>query len=144
MFDQLMDGVRRASESSLQMQQEMFKQWSRLFLSAPMSMPGVPGGSGVPTDFGRGSQKRFIELGIEMLNKHREALDATYKSGIQIIEQTFHITEAKSSDDYRKMTEDLWRRLFELQKEQAENQFRDFQAFYDKSATLVQETTRSS
>ena len=31
MFDQLIDGVRKASESSLQMQQEMFKNFTRLF-----------------------------------------------------------------------------------------------------------------
>ena len=36
MFDQLIDGVRKASESSLQMQQEMLKNWTRLF-SGPMA-----------------------------------------------------------------------------------------------------------
>src|SRR5262245_9409530 len=132
MFDQLIDGVRKASESSLQMQQEMFKHWTRLF-SAPTSE--VSAGA----EWGRGSQKRWVELGLEMLNRQREAVDAMYKSGIQIIEQTFHVTEAKSADDYRRMVEDLWRKLFDLQKEQSESQFRDFQSFYEKSAALVQD-----
>ena len=69
----------------------------------------------------------------------REAVDGMYKSGIQIIEQTFHVTEAKSADDYRRMVEDLWRKLFDLQKAQSESQFRDFQTFYEKSAALVQD-----
>jgi hypothetical protein len=133
MFDQLIDGVRKASESSMQMQQEMFKQWTRLF-SGQAQDAGTQA-----ADWGRGSQKRWVDLGIEMLNRHREAIDTIYKSGIQVIEQSFHVAEAKSPDDYRKMVEDLWRKLFELQKEQSESQFKDFQSFYEKSAALVQD-----
>lgn len=136
MFDQLIDGVRKASESSLQMQQEMFKHWTRLF-SGPGADVGAVGAGGA--DWGRASQKRWLELGVEMLNRHREAVDAIYRSGIQIIEQTFQVSEAKSADEYRRMVEDLWRKLFDLQKEQSESQFRDFQTFYEKSAALVQD-----
>ena len=132
MFDQLIDGVRKASESSLQMQQEMFKQWTRLVSGTPMD-------GGAQGDWGRGPQKRWVELGVEILNRHRETLDATYKVGIQIIEQTFHVSEAKTPDDYRRMVEELWRKLFDLQKSQSESQFRDFQTFYEKSAALVQD-----
>jgi hypothetical protein len=132
MFDQLIDGVRKASESSLQMQQEMFKQWTRLFAGTPME-------AGAQGEWGRTSQKRWVDLGVEILNRHRETLDATYKAGIQIIEQTFHVGEAKNPDDYRRMVEDLWRKLFDLQKSQSESQFRDFQTFYEKSAALVQD-----
>ena len=133
MFDQLIDGVRKASESSMQMQQEMFKQWTRWF-SGQAQDAGAQA-----ADWGRGSQKRWVDLGIEMLNRHREAIDTIYKSGIQVIEQTFQVAEAKSPDDYRKMIEDLWRKLFDLQKQQSESQFRDFQTFYEKSAALVQD-----
>jgi hypothetical protein len=132
MFDQFMDGIRRTSESSFQMQQEVFRQWTRMWGQMP---PGVGGA----TEWGRASQKRWVDLGVEMLNKHREGLDATYKAGIELIQQAFSVSDAKSPDDYRRMTEDLWRRLFDLQKQQAENQFRDFQTLYDKSATIVQE-----
>jgi hypothetical protein len=137
MFDQIVDGVRKASESSLQLQQEMFRNWTRLWFSAapPAAMSGLPG---VPGEWDRAGQKRWMELGLELLNKHREAIDGTYKAGIQIIEQTFHLSEAKSGDDYRKLVEELWRKLFDLQKEQAESQFRDFQQWIEKSAGLVQ------
>jgi len=133
MFDQLIDGVRKASESSMQMQQEMFKQWTRLFSGQ------VADAAHAPADFGRASQKRWAELGVEMLNRHREAIDSIYKSGIEIIERSFQVSEAKSPDDYRRMVEELWRKLFDLQKEQSESQFRDFQTFYEKSAALVQD-----
>jgi hypothetical protein len=137
MFDQLVDGVRKASESSLQMQQEMFRNWTRMWLSA------APGSIGTAGDWGRGSQRRWLQLGIEMLNKHREALDSTYRAGIQIIEQTFHVADAKSVEDYRRLVEELWRKLFDLQKEQAESQFRDFQAWFSKTSGFVQEAAQA-
>jgi hypothetical protein len=115
------------------MQQEMFKHFTRMF-SGQAQETGAQA-----ADWGRGSQKRWVELGIEMLNRHREAIDAIYKSGIQTIEQTFQVAEAKSPDDYRRMIEDLWRKVFDLQKQQSESQFRDFQTFYEKSAALVQD-----
>ncbi|HVU51546.1 MAG TPA: hypothetical protein VHL80_12715 [Polyangia bacterium] len=114
------------------MQQEAFRQWTRLWLSA------APGSTGVG-DLNRATQKRWLELGLELLDKHRAALDSTYRSGIQLIEQTFQITDAKSGDDYRKLVEDLWRKLFDLQKQQAESQFRDLQAWFEKSSGLVQD-----
>jgi hypothetical protein len=132
MFDQLVDGVRKASESSLHMQQEMLKQWSRLWLSTAPG-PGLAG------EVNRVTQKKWLELGLEMLEKHRELLDSTYRSGIQLIEQTFQVADAKSGDDYRRIVEDLWRKLFDLQKQQAESQFRDFQTWFEKSAGLVQD-----
>jgi hypothetical protein len=137
MFEQIIDGVRKASESSLQMQQEMFRHFTRMWGSL------APAGAGIPSDWGRGSQKRWLELGLEMLNKHREALDATYKSGIQLIEQAFHATEAKSSEEYRQTAEDLWRKLVDLQKEQAESQFRDLRGWYEKATALVQDSAKA-
>jgi len=114
------------------MQQEMFKQWTRLFAGTPVD-------AGAQGEWGRVSQKRWVDLAVEILNRHRETLDATYKSGIQIIEQTFQVAEAKTADDYRRMVEEIWRKLFDLQKSQSESQFRDFQTFYEKSAALVQD-----
>jgi hypothetical protein len=136
MFDQLMEGMRKASESSWQLQQEAFRNWTRMWREAAPGGVGAVGGMG---DFGRGSQRRWLELGLEMLHKHREGLDSTYRAGIQIIEQTFRIGDAKSVEDSRKVVEDVWRKLFDLQKVQAENQFRDFQELFQKSAGLVQE-----
>jgi hypothetical protein len=94
---------------------------------------------GIPSDLGRAQQRRWLELGIEMLHKHREALDATYRSGIQIIEQSLQLQDAKSTEDVRRTVEDLWRKLYDLQKGQAESQFRDLQGWYEKSASIAQE-----
>jgi hypothetical protein len=134
MFEHMVDGVRRASESSLQLQQEILKSWTRLWVAGA---PGAGGTSGA--EWSRSTQKRWLELGVEMMHRQREALDATFKAGIQLIEQAFHVGDAKSGDELRRLTEDLWRKLFDLQKEQAEHQFRDFQSWIEKSSTLAQQ-----
>lgn len=133
MFEQIFDSVRKASESSVQLQQEMLKQWSQNWMTMPS------GATGSATDWGRGFQKRWADLTLELLNKHRESLDAMYTSAISIVEQSFRVSEARSADDYRRLVEDLSRKLFELFKEQSEAQFRDFQKWSAKSAEIVQD-----
>ena len=58
--------------------------------------------------------------------------------GFEIIEQTFRVSEAKSTEDYRQLVEDLWRKLFETAKSQSEAQFREMQSFAEKSAGFAQ------
>lgn len=135
MFEQFVEGVRKASESSFQLQQELVRNWTRQWTTAgPMA-----GAVSTPADPMRGAQKRWLELGLEMLNKHREALDATSRAGIQLIEQAFHVGDAKNPEDFRHLVEDLWRKLFDLQKQQAESQFRDVQSWIQKSTSLAQD-----
>ena len=125
MFDQMFDNFRRMSESALQMQQDMFRQWTQQW---PMSMPM----GGASPEWAQNFQKRWQDLATNSLQRHREALDATYQSGIQAIEQTFRASGASSPEEQRLIIEALWRKLFETMKEHSENQFREFQ----KSAEL--------
>jgi len=132
MLDQMMDGFRKATESSLQIQQEVFKQWTQQWMSA---QPNMNGASAEST---RTLQKRWMELTVDMMNKHRTALDAMYASGIQAIEQSFRITDAKSSEDYRRIVDELWQKLFDTLKGQLENQFRDVQRWSEQSFEIAQ------
>ncbi len=132
MLNQMMDGFRRATESSLQVQQEIFKQWTKQWLSV---QPNFAGNS---TEWRQSVQKRWMDLTVDMLNKHRESLDAMYATGIQAIEQSFRITEARSSDDYRRIFDDLWHKLFDTLKGQLETQFRDFQRWSEQSLEIAQ------
>ena len=125
MLDQLFDTFRKASESSLHMQQDMFKYWTQQFNG------GAAGNTG---EWGRTYQKQVIDL----LNKQREALDSAFKAGIQLIEQSFRATEAKSPDDYRRTMEDLWRSLIDNFKTQTETQYREFQKWSEKSFETAQ------
>jgi hypothetical protein len=130
MVDMLFENFRKASESSLEMQQELFKQWTQQWLAMPANATGTS------NDWGRTVQKRWAEIALEALHRHREALDSTYKAGIQVVEETFRASDAKSPEDYKRMVEELWRKLFELFKTQSESQFRDFQSWAEKSIDI--------
>ena len=78
-------------------------------------------------------------MGLELLNKHRASLDATYAAGIQLIEQSFRAAEAKSPDEYRRLTEELWRKLFDTYQNQTEAQFDAFKDWSTKSAEAVRD-----
>jgi hypothetical protein len=121
MFDQLFESFRKASESSLQAQQALFKQWAQQLPLASSSGAGAAGPR--ISEF----QRRLAESMTETLNRHREVLDSTYRSGIQLIEQAFRVTDAKSPEDYRRVIEDLWRKLSDTFKEQSEVQVRELQ-----------------
>lgn len=125
MFDQMFENFRRMSESALQMQQDMFRQWTQQW-------PATTPMGGASPEWAQTFQKRWQDLATESLKRHRETLNATYESGIQAIEQTFRVSEANSPEDQRRMVEELWRKLFETMKEHSEGQFREFQ----KSAEL--------
>ena len=124
MFDQFFESFRKASESSLQAQQDLFKSWTQQW-------PSTPFGAGAVGDW-TDTQKRWLEGASEALNKHRALLDATYKSGIEVIEHTFRFTEARSPEDYRRLVEELWRKLTDTFKAQSESQYREIQNATEK------------
>jgi hypothetical protein len=121
MFVQLLESFRKVSESSVQAGQEMFKQWVQ------HAQPQSPGAANTPQQWTEGFQKRWAESAAEALNKHRALVDATYKSGIEMIEQTFRVSEARSQGDNQRLVEELWRRLSDTYKSKTEAQFREFQ-----------------
>jgi hypothetical protein len=124
MLDQMFESFRRASVSSLQMQQELFNQWTQ-------QLPPLNGG-GVSAEWVQKLQKRWIEFTTESLNRHREALDSMYKSLIQVMEQASHISDAKTPEDYRRTTDELRHTMFETFKDQSETQLREFQKSAEK------------
>ena len=130
MFDLLFESFRKASESSMQMPLDMYKSWTQQLLASQ------PNATGASVEWTRSFQKRWTEFAIESLNKHRESLDSVYRSGIQLIEQTFRVSEAKSSEDYKRIVEDLWRKLLDVVKEQSETQVRDFQTWASKTIEI--------
>jgi len=134
MLEQPFEGFRKASESSLQLQQELFKHWAQQWLSTPPNF-------GISAEWSRNFQKRWMDSTLELLNKHRESVETAYKSGIQLIEQAFRVSEAKSAEDYRKIAEDVWRKLFETFKTQSEAQLRDFLKWAESSLDMAQKAT---
>jgi hypothetical protein len=128
MFDQILESYRRATESSMLFQQMMLRNWTEHWPQAfGVTPPKAPLQDQVST-----IQKKLGETITEMLNKHRETLDAQYRAGIKAIEDAFRVAEAKDPQQFRKLTEELWRHNYECLKSLAESQMRDIQAVTQK------------
>ena len=125
-LDQMFESFRRASVSSLQMQQEMFKQWTQQWPTTPWNAAGFS------SEWLQNAQKRWMEFTVESLNRHRESLDSMYKSLIQLVEQASRFTEAKTPEEYRRTTDELRHKMFETFKDQSEAQLRAFQKDAEK------------
>jgi hypothetical protein len=130
MFDQILDNYRRAAEASLQFQQMMLRSWGQQW-PMPVGMPVPPNLGALPEQLHK-AQKQMVETITDMLNKHRETLDAQYRAGIRSIEEAFRVGEAKDPEQFRKLTEELWRHSYECLKSLAESQMRDIQAVTQK------------
>ena len=115
------------------MQQEMLKHWTEGWAGSASQVQNAAG------DASQDVQKRWLALGLDLLTKHRASLDSTYAAGIQLIEQSFGAAGARSPEEYRRMTEELWRKLFDTYRSQAEAQFEALKDWSTKSAEAVQD-----
>jgi hypothetical protein len=121
MIEQIFDNFRKAAESSLQTQQDMFKQFSQQWPTAPLNAAGT--GSEVTDEL----QKRLRLTLTTALEHERELLDAAIGSSIELIEQTFQLYGARSPEDCRRLLEGMWRKLIAQAKDQSDNQVRVLQ-----------------
>ena len=141
MFEQVFDSFRKASETTLQAQQDLFRQWMSQWPMFPMDTT-TPGSKGAASEQARSFQKQWNDTVTALMTKHCEALDAQYRAGIRTIEDALRTTEAKTPEEFRRLTEELWRKSFEVLKQTIENQIRDFQIAVEKWSELM--TQKSS
>lgn len=134
MLDQLFELSRKATESTLQMQQAMFKQLTQNLSNTS------PAAFGISADWSGTVKKRAVDLTLEALNKQREALDAIYQSRIEMVEQLSRVSEAKSAEEAVHATEEVWRKAFEGFKGQLDSQFREFQTWLAKSFEVARKS----
>ncbi len=149
MFDQMLDNFRKATESTLQLQQEMLRNWtSQWTQNTGVGMPGMPSMPGMMgnawVDQIRAFQKTWANSLTEMLNKHRKSLDAQYEAGVKTIEDAFKTGEARDPEHFRRLTEQLWRHSFDTLKTLSESQMKDIEAATEKWYETVTKMAQGS
>jgi hypothetical protein len=144
MFDQILDNYRKAAEASLQFQQTMLRSWGQQWPgNFNLGVPLPPNPGAWPEQFHK-AQRQVAETITDMLNKHRETLDAQYRAGIRSIEEAFRVGEAKDPEQFRKLAEELWRHSYECLKTLAESQMRDVQALMQKWCDLAAQSASAA
>lgn len=125
MFEQLLDDFRRATESTMRLQQQMLDYWTRQW--GQMPAPGSPAAQTPWSDQFQAFQKQWSASVLDLLKKHRETLDAQYDAGLRTIEDAFKLGEARDPDQLRRLTESLWRHSFDALKTVAEEQVKELE-----------------
>jgi len=133
MFDQILENYCKATETTMQFQQMMLRSWTQQWpLGFGLSIPTASA-----PEQAHIAQKKLSETTTDLLNKHRETLDAQYRAGIRAIEDAFRVGEAKDPEQFRKLTEELWRQSYECLKNLVESQMRGIQTLVQKSFELA-------
>ncbi len=127
MFEQVFENLRKATEASIQMQQDLFKKWASLW-------PGMPTVGGEPLSK---FQKKWAEAVGELAKKQRETLETQFSAGLRNIEEAFHLPQAKDPEELRARAIELWQKSFECLRQFTEAQVRDFQSAVVKWSELV-------
>ena len=128
MFEPVFESLRKATDATVKMQQELFNKWTAMFPALPM----VPAAY-EPLKF----QKRCVEVVQELTQKQRESLEAQFNTGVKTIEEAFRLCEAKDPEELRTKTVELWHKTFDSLRQVYEAQAKDFQAAAAKWAELM-------
>ncbi|MFO0909233.1 MAG: hypothetical protein U0794_12935 [Isosphaeraceae bacterium] len=130
MFDQMMDTFRKATESTLQCQQQMLHQWTSQWAN-PWPQPpwaSLAGATSTPlADQLLAFQKQAAALVTDVLKKHREVLDHQYAAGIRTLEEAFKVGEARDPAQLMRLTEEFWKHSFECLRTLSEEQMKNLQ-----------------
>jgi hypothetical protein len=134
MFNQAFENFREATQVTVQLQQEMFKAWIKLWPGIPTSTPSW--GEQVQQ-----FQKKWARTIGDMIKQHKEATEAHFKAGLQNIEKAFQVGEAKTAEELRAKSLELWQKCFDDLRQVYEAQLRGFETVIEKWTEL---TTKSA
>src|SRR6266542_1194499 len=121
MFEQVFENLRLATESSIHLQQELFKKWVGVW----SGVPAAPHSGG---DQILKAQKKWTEFIADLVKKERETLEAQFSAGLKNIEEAFRLVEAKQPEELRTKTIELWQKSIDCLRQTYEAQIRHFQA----------------
>jgi hypothetical protein len=125
MFNQVLENFREATAATMQLQQDMVKKWISL-------LPGLPSSPTAWAEKGQQVQKKWTETFADLLKKQREMTETHFKAGLQNIEKAFKVAEAKTPEELRTKSLELWQQCFENLRQVYETQVRGFEAATEK------------
>ena len=137
MIEQAYENLRKATESTMQFQQEIFRKWVGVW---PGMNQAVPPEAELVHKF----QKKWAEFVTELLKKQRETLNKQYEAGLKNIEQSFQAVEVKTPEEFRARMIELYQKSFEGLRQVTEMQQRDFQTAVQKWTEMIAEAAAVS
>src|SRR5271157_4029086 len=142
MVDKILENYKKAVESTLRLQQEMLRSWTMQSSPFGTQVPELPK-TGTSTSASAApaatwleqlstAQRKWTEAVADMLKRHQETLDEQYRAGIRAIDDAFRVGEARDPEQFRRLSEELWRQNCEVLKTAVASQMHDVQAVMQK------------
>jgi len=134
MAEQVLENIRKMTESAFQAQQEVFRHWTDCWT----------GKAGFRTTSGEASQvfaRKWTEACSDLLKKQRESLEVQFNSILKAIEAAFRVTQAKDPEQFLTKVIEFWQKSFESMGQVADANLRDFQVAVARWGELVSEKT---
>lgn len=134
MFKQVFENFRQATETTIHLQQEMFKTWVNLW-------PGVSAASPSWGKEVQEFQKKWAEVIGDMVKRQREATAEHFKAGLKSIEEAFKVGEVKTPADLHAKSLELWKTCFDELRQVYEAQLHGFETAMNKWVELSKNST---
>ncbi len=130
LFEHAFDNLRKAAESNVEMQQEMFRKWNA-------NWPGFPQPQSDWLERVQKFQKAWTKTAKELLSRHREVLDEQYGLAVESLEEAFRVAQASDPQECSKRCESLCRKSLEVLRESSELQVKELQDALNKWTELA-------
>ncbi len=101
----IIDSVRKTTESSVALQQDLFRKWVSMWPGVPISV--IPFGGLAKF------QKKWVEVLSELIQRENDTLAVQFKMGFGTIEKLFRLAEAKDPEQLRAKTMEFWQKTFD-------------------------------
>ncbi len=133
MFDMMLENYSKAVESTLKVQQEMLRNWT--VVGPQSTVTSTPTGATPAASWLEQlstARMKWAEVFTDMLKREQETLEEQYRAGIRAIDDAFRVVEAKDLEQFRRLSEEMWRRSLETFKTSVESQMHDVQVVMKK------------
>lgn len=128
-FEEAFQSIRKVAEANLKMQQEAFSQWTSM-------LPGMPTPQNAWVNQLQAFRKQWAETVSGLARKHQEVIDRQYKSALESLDSALQVTDATTPEEFRRNTEQFYRKTLDCMREVSETQVRELQEAVTKWTDL--------
>jgi hypothetical protein len=130
----IIDSVRKTTESSVAMQQELFHRWVNFWPGAPVAV--------IPFGELQKVRKKWVEMLGEIFQQENDTLEIQIKLGFGIIENLFRLSEAKDPEQLRTKTVEFWQKTFDDLRTIFETQMQSIQSSVGKLTAVANKESK--
>ena len=84
MFNPIFDSLQKATETTIRMQEQMFKNWVSLW-------PGLPSAPPAGAEQASNFQKKWVQSMTDLVKRQGEALEVQFRTGLRNLEEAFRL-----------------------------------------------------